>query len=96
MDSKILDTFFKIMNPYLRSQKDRRVTAVVPKARYHRITKNQTQQRHEHSVGIVPVKAVVKVLLYSVFDGDVMFHKNPLLDESGANFLVYIKSELLH
>ena len=75
LDSKILDAFLNIVNPYLISQKDGRVTAAVTKAQHHKVTKNQTKQRLEHSAGSSTSNTVIKILLDSRSDGDLMFHE---------------------
>ncbi len=49
--------------------------AVVAKARYQRATKNQTKQRVKHSARSCPSNAVIKILLVSGSDGDLMFHE---------------------
>ena len=56
-----------------RSEQEGRVTAVVAKARYQRATENQTKQRFEQSARSHPRNAVIKVLLDSGSDGDLMF-----------------------
>ena len=52
-----------------------RVTAVVAKARYQKVTENQTKQRFEDSARSRPSNAVIKVLIDSGSDGDLMFHE---------------------
>jgi hypothetical protein len=74
-DSKILDAFLNSVNPYLISQKEGRVTAAVTKAMHHKATKNQTKQRHEHSARSSTSNTVIKILLDSRSDGDLMFHE---------------------
>jgi hypothetical protein len=59
----------------LTSQKEGRVTVVVAKARYHKTSKNQTQQRHKNSAGSRTSNSVIKHLLDSGSDGDLMFHE---------------------
>jgi hypothetical protein len=65
------------VNSSFKSEKEGRVTAVVAKARYQKYqkaTKNQTKQRFEHSARSCPSNIIVKVLLDSGPDGDIMFH----------------------
>jgi len=57
------------------SEQEGGVTAVVAKARYHRATENQSKQRFEHSARSRPSNMVIKVLLDSGSDGDLMFHE---------------------
>ena len=68
-----------------------RVTAVVVKARYHKVTKNQTPQRFEHSAGSCPSNTVIKVLLDSGSDGDVMFH-----EKEASLHLPYLTRQVPH
>ena len=60
------------------NEQEGRVTAVVAKARYQRATKNQTKQRFKHSARSHPSDAVIKVLLDSGSDGDLMFHEKEM------------------
>ncbi len=57
------------------SEQEGRVTAVVAKAKYHTVTKNQAKQKFEHSARSHPSDAVIQVLLDSGSDGDLMFHE---------------------
>ena len=65
------------------NEQEQRVTAVVAQARYQRVT---TKQRVKHSARSHPSNAVIKVLLDSKSDGNLMFHEKrnahvfPLLD----------------
>jgi hypothetical protein len=65
--------FLNSVNHYLKSQKEGRITAVITKARYQIATKNQIQLRLEHSARSRSSKSVIKVLLDSGSDGDLMF-----------------------
>jgi hypothetical protein len=58
-----------------KSEKEGRVTAVVSKARYQKATENQTKQRFEHSARSCPSNTIIKVLLDSGPDGDIVFQK---------------------
>ena len=73
LDPKMSGAILSSVNPYLKSQKGR-ITAVVAKARYPLATKNQAQQRIEHSARSRPSNTVIKVLVDSGLDGDLMFH----------------------
>ena len=66
--------FLNSVNPSFKSKKEGRVTAVVAKARY-KATDNQAQQRFEHSARSHPSNRVIKLLLDSGPDGDIMFQK---------------------
>jgi hypothetical protein len=63
------------VNSSFKSEQEGRVTAVVAKARYQKATKNQAQQRFEQSTRSCPSNTVIKVLLNSRSDGDLMFHE---------------------
>jgi hypothetical protein len=67
--------FLNSVNPYLISQTDGRVTAEIANARYFKTTKNQTHQRHLHFGGSHTSNTVIKILLDSGSDGDLMFHE---------------------
>jgi hypothetical protein len=71
----MLGAFLNIVNPSFKCEKGGRVTAVVAKLRYHAATGNQSQQRHEHSVGCCTGDTVIKVQLDSGSDDDLMFHE---------------------
>jgi hypothetical protein len=73
------DAFLNSVNPHLIGQKEGRVTAVVAKARYHKATKDHTQQRREQSVRSSISNTVITILLYSGSDGELMFNET-LLD----------------
>ena len=66
--------FHNSVNSSFKSKKEGRVTAVVAKARY-KATENQAQQRVKHSARSHPSNTVIKVLLDSGLDGDIMFQK---------------------
>jgi hypothetical protein len=74
-DPKMSGAFLNSVNSSFKSKKEGRVTAVVAKARYQKATKNQTKQRFEHSARSRPTNTVIKVLLDSRPDGDIMFQK---------------------
>ena len=63
------------MSSSFNSEQEGGVTVVVAKARYHRATENQTKQKFEHSARSRPSNTVIKVLLDSGSDGDLMFHE---------------------
>jgi hypothetical protein len=58
----------------LKNKKERRVTAVVAKVRYHKGTKNQAPQQIDNPAGSRPSNTIIKVLL-DRSDGDLMFHE---------------------
>ena len=60
------------VNSPFKSKKEGRVTAVVAKARYQKATENQAKQRFKHSARSHPSYTVIKVLLDSEPDGDIM------------------------
>ena len=74
-DPELLGAFLNSVSSSFSKEQERRVTAVVVKARYQRVTENQTKQRFEHSAGSSPSNAVIKVLLDSGSDGNLMFHE---------------------
>jgi len=74
-DPELSGAFLNSVSSSFSKEQERRVTAVVTKARYQGATENQTQQRFEHSAGSCPSNAVIKVLLESGSDGDLMFHE---------------------
>ena len=109
LDSNMLDTFLNSVNTSFKCKSGGIVTAVVAKERYHTVTKNQTQQRPEHSAGSHPSNTVIKVILDSGSDGDLMFHEKgtpikhspylarqvpTFLHTSNGNFLTNGRSEV--
>ena len=68
-------TFLRSVNLSFSNEQEGRVTAVVAKARYQKATKNQAKQRNKHSARSHPGNAVIKVLLDSGSDGNLMFHE---------------------
>ena len=64
-DRKMLGAFLNRMNPYLKSQKEGRVTALVARTRYQIATGDQTQQRLEHCAGSPSSNTGIKNLLDS-------------------------------
>jgi len=75
LDPEMLGASLNSVNTSFKSKQEGRVTTVVAKARYHTATKNQTQQRYEHSAGRRTSNTVIKVLLDSGSGGDLMFHE---------------------
>ena len=74
-DYKLSGAMLNRVSSSFHSEQEGRVTAVVAKARYHTVTKNQAKQRIKHSTRHCPSNAVIKVLLDSGSDGDLMFHE---------------------
>ena len=74
-DTKMLGAHLNNVSSSFSNKQEGRVTAVVAQARYQRATKNQTKQKVEHSARSRPSNAVIKVLLDSGSDGDLMFHE---------------------
>jgi hypothetical protein len=82
--------FLSNENPSCTSKKEGRVTAAVAKARYTRVTENQTKQTHQHSARSCTNNTVIKVLLDSESDCDLMFHEketNPTFAHPGCTYL---------
>ena len=75
LDPKLSGAFLNSVNSSFKSKKEGRVTAVVAKARYHEATENQAKLRFKHSARSRPSNAVIKVLLDSGSDGNLMFHE---------------------
>ncbi len=74
-DPKLLGALLNSVITSFNSEHEGRVTAVVPKARYLIATKNQAKQRIKCSARSHPSDAVIKVLLDSGSESDVMFHE---------------------
>ena len=74
-DPELSGPFLNSVNSSFKSKKEGRVTAVVAKARYQKATENQAKQRLEHSARSHPSNAVIKVLIDSGSDGNLMFHE---------------------
>ena len=74
-DPKLLGAFLNSVPQAFTNQQKGRITAVVAKARYHKMTESQFPQRHEHSAGSHQRNNVIKILLDSGFNGDLMFHE---------------------
>jgi hypothetical protein len=74
-DPKPSDAHLNSVSSSFNSKKEGRVTAVVAQARYHKATENQTKQRFEHSSRSHPNNTVIKVLLDSGSDVNLMFHE---------------------
>ena len=70
-----MGALFNSVNSSFNSEQEGRVTAVVAKAKYHIATKNQAKQRVNHSARSHPSNAVIKVLLDSGSDGNLMFYE---------------------
>ena len=75
-DPKLLGALLNSVSSSLNREQERGVTAVVAKARHHRATGNQAKQRFKHSARSCPSNAIIKVLLDSGSDGDLMFNEN--------------------
>jgi hypothetical protein len=75
LDLELSGAHLNSVNSSFNSKKEGRVTDVVAQERYHQVTKNQAKQRFEHSARSHPSNAVIKVLLDSGSDGDLMFHE---------------------
>ena len=74
-DPKLLGAFLNSLPQAITSQKEGRVTAVIAKARYHKATGNQFPQRHKQFEGSCQNNNIIKILLDSESDGDLMFHE---------------------
>ncbi len=74
LDPKLLGAFLNSVPQVSTSQQEGRVTSVVAKARYHKVTESQFPQRYEHSAGSHQSNSVTKILQDSGSDGDLMFH----------------------
>ena len=74
-DPELSGAFLNSVSSSFSNEQEGRVTAVVAKARYQKATESQTKQRFEHSARSHPSNAVIKVLLDSGSDGDLMFHE---------------------
>ena len=74
-DPKLSGAFLNSLNSSFKIKNEGRVTAVVVTARHQKATKNQTQQRFEHSARSRSSNTAIKVLLDSGSDGDLMFHE---------------------
>ena len=68
-------TFLRSVSPSFSNEQEGRVTAVVAKAMYQKATENQTKQSFECSARSRPSNPVIKVLLDSGSDGNLMFHE---------------------
>ena len=78
-DPKLLGAHLNSVSSSFNSKKEGRVTAVVAQARYQKATKHQARERFEHSARSRPSNAVIKVLLDSGSDGNLMFHEKGCL-----------------
>jgi hypothetical protein len=74
-DPKQSGAHLNSVSPSFNSEIEGRVTAVVAQARYHKATVNQAKQRFKHSARSHPSNTVIKVLLDSGSDGDLMLHE---------------------
>ena len=75
MDPELSGAHLNSVNSSFNSEQEGKVTAVVAKTSYHIATENQAKQRVKHSARSHPRNAVIKVLLDSGSDGDLMFHE---------------------
>ncbi len=75
LDPELSGALLNSVSSSFNSKQEGRVTAVVAKARYHRATENQAKQRFKHSARSRPSNTIIKVLLDSGSDGDLMFHE---------------------
>ena len=71
-DPKLLGDLFNSVNPPLTG-KEGRVTTVVAQARY-KATENPARKNIEHSTGRRISNTVIRILLDSGSDGDLLFH----------------------
>ena len=74
-DPELSGALLNSVSSSFNNEQEGGVTAVVAKARYHRATENQPKQRFEHPARSRPSNTVIKVLLDSGSDGDLMFHE---------------------
>ena len=72
---EISGIFLNSVSSPFSNEQEGKVTAVVAKARYQKATENQTKQRFEHSARSRPSNTIIKVILDSGPDGDIMFQK---------------------
>ena len=77
-DPKLSGDLFNSVNPPLTG-KEGRVTAVVAKARCI-ATENQARKNLEHSTGRCTSDTVIRILLDSGSDGDLLFHEKGKYD----------------
>ena len=74
-DPELSGALLNSVNCSFKSTQEGGVTAVVAKARYHRVTENQAKQKFKHSARSHTSNTIIKVLLDSGSDGDLMFHE---------------------
>ena len=74
-DPELSGAHLNSVNCSFKNAQEGRVTAVVAKARYKKVTENQAPQRIERSARSRPSNEVIQVLLDSGSDGDLMFHE---------------------
>ena len=77
-DPEMLGAHLNNVSSSFSSEQEGRDTAVVAQARYQRVTENQTKQNFEHSARSCPSNEVIKVLLDSGSDSDLMFHEKEI------------------
>ena len=75
----LLGVLLKSVSASFNSGQEGRVTAVVAKERYHKATKNQAKQKIEHSDRSHTSNTIIKVILDSGSEGDLMFHEKGML-----------------
>ena len=75
LDPELLGVILNSVSSSFKSKKEGRVNTVVAQARYYQVTKNQAPQKFKQSAGSNPSNTVIKVLLDSGSDGDLMFHE---------------------
>jgi hypothetical protein len=75
LDPELLGAHLNSVSSSFNSKTEGRVTAAVAQARYNKATENQAKHRFEHSARSGPSNTVIKVLLESGSDGDLMFHE---------------------
>ena len=73
LDSKIWNVYLNDVPQFFTSQTAGRIPAVVAKASYHRATENKNPKRHAHSVESHPSNNIIKILLDSGSNGDLMY-----------------------
>ena len=74
-DPELSGALLNSVSSSFNSKQEGRVTAVVAKEKYHTATKNQAKQKFKHSAWSCPRNTIIKVLLDSGSDGDLMFHE---------------------
>ena len=75
LDPELSGAHLNSVNCSFKNAQEGRVTAVVARAKYQKVTKNQAPQRIKCSTRICSSIEVIQVLLDSRSDGDLMFHE---------------------